>query len=75
MVMMMQQEIQKITAHIPKHLLESAIKSTGRGITDTLKIGLEMIERAYAYEELYKMRGKVAFSIDVDELRKDRGEL
>lgn len=65
---------QKITAHIPVDLLHEAQAATGKGITETLKIALAQLARANAYDELRKMRGKVQFSIDVDELRKDKKE-
>ncbi len=63
---------QKITAHLPANLLHEAQQVTGKGITETLKIALEHLARARAYEELRKMRGKVNLAIDVDELRRDR---
>lgn len=63
---------QKVTAHIPVALLKEAQAVTGKGITDTLKIALTQLARANAYEDLRKMRGKVKFSIDLDELRKDK---
>ena len=65
-------QTQKITAHLPVDLLHEAQAATGKGITETLKIALDQLTRANAYEDLRKMRGKVKFSIDVDELRKDR---
>jgi len=64
-------ETQKITAHLPKALLKKARKATGAGITETLKEGLEILARMEAYEELRKMRGKVKFSINLEELRED----
>ncbi len=66
------EKTQKITAHIPVNLLQEAQSVTGKGITDTLKIALSQLARAHAYEDLRKMRGKIKFSIDVEELRKDR---
>ncbi len=66
------EQTQKITAHIPVSLLNEAQAVTGKGITETLKIALSQLARAHAYEDLRKMRGKVKFSIDIEELRKDR---
>jgi len=66
------QQVQKITAHIPVDLLHEAQSVTGKGITETLKIALIQLARANTYEDLKKMRGKVKFSIDLKELRKDR---
>jgi len=62
----------KITVQIPEDLLEKAQNSTGEGITATIRKGLELVAASKAYERLRKMKGKVAFSIRLDELRKDR---
>jgi len=69
---MLNEPTQKITAHIPVSLLREAQSVTGKGITETLKIALNQLARANAYEDLRKMRGKIKFSIDLDELRKER---
>lgn len=66
------EQTQKITAHIPVNLLQEAQAATGKGITETIKIALNQLARAGAYETLRKMRGKVRFSIDLEDLRKDR---
>lgn len=71
-VIMKHQQTQKITAHIPVTLLKEAQAATGKGITETLKIALSQLAHASAYEALRKMRGKVTFSIDLEDLRKDR---
>ena len=68
----MQQQTQKVTAHLPSDLLHEAQAVTGKGITETLKIALTQLARTKAYEDLRKMRGKVKFSIDIEELRKDK---
>jgi len=68
----MEEQTQKVTAHIPSHLLHEAQAITGKGITETLKIALVQLSRANTYEDLRKMRGKVKFSINLDELRKER---
>ena len=67
-------DTQKITAHIPKSLLQEAQNVTGEGITETLKEGLSRIARETAYTEFLKLRGTHKFSIDINELRKDRNE-
>ena len=69
---MLHEQTQKITAHISVNLLHEAQSVTGKGITETLKIALTHLARANAYEELRKMRGKVKFSINLENLRKDR---
>jgi hypothetical protein len=69
---MVHQNTQKVTAWIPKALLQDAQSFTGLGITETLKEGLEQLITAKAYEEIRQFRGKVRVSIDLDALRDDR---
>jgi hypothetical protein len=70
----MLQETQKITASLPKILLHDAQEFTGLGITETLREGLIQLITAKAYEEIRCFKGKVAVSLDLEELRKDRDE-
>lgn len=62
----------KITVELPTDLLETATGATGLGLTPTLRKGLELVAAADAYEKLGALRGKVRFSVNLDELRKDR---
>lgn len=62
---------QKITVHVPSDLLKKARKSTGRGITETVRQGLRLVAAAEAYRSLRALRGKVAVSIDLEALRED----
>ena len=64
--------VRKITVHVPEALLRKARASTGGGITSTIRQGLELLVAGPAYERLRGLRGKVRFSIDVAELRRDR---
>jgi hypothetical protein len=70
----MQAGTQKITAHLPKALLKEAQQTTGLGITETIKAGLEILAKQRAFEELRSMRAKVKLHLDHEDLRKDRGE-
>ncbi len=63
---------QKVTIEVPAELLKRAQRSTGQGITATIRRGLELVATRTAYEELRRLRGKVHLSIDLDELRRDR---
>ena len=62
-------EIQKITAHIPKHLLQEAQVVTHKGITETIKIALNQL--AKAHEKSRSFKGKAKFSINLNQLRED----
>ncbi len=62
----------KITVQLPEELLRKAQKSTGKGLTATIRQGLQLIAAEQAYERLRALRGKVRFSIDVEKLRQER---
>jgi hypothetical protein len=62
----------KITLELSEDLLRKAQKSTGEGVTATVRRGLELLAASTAYKELRKLRGKVKFSIKLKELRNDR---
>lgn len=62
----------KITVNLPEELLAKARRSTGRGITETIRMGLELVAASQAYEQLRDLRGKVSFSVDLKKIREDR---
>ena len=53
-------------------LLRRAQKSSGEGITGTIRQGLELVAAGRACKELRRLRGRVSFSIDLKKLREDR---
>ena len=68
----MKNKIQKISTQLSKELLDEAIEVTNKGITETIRLGLESLIRFNAYQNIRKLKGKVKFSIDLKELRKDK---
>lgn len=62
----------KVTVELPTELLERARKSTGEGITGTIRRGLELVASARAQRELASLRGKVKFTLDLAASRADR---
>ncbi len=62
----------KVTVELPADLLERARRSTGEGITATIRRGLELVASTRAQERLRGLRGRVKFSIDLAALREDR---
>ncbi len=62
----------KITVHVQEELLKKAQKSTGQGITETIRRGLQLVAASESYEALRQLRGKVKFSIDLARIRDDR---
>ena len=65
--------VKKITVHVPEELLEKAQRSTGQGITETIRRGLQLVAASDAYMKLRALRGKVSINVDIKELREDRG--
>jgi hypothetical protein len=65
------QEMRKVTVMLPKDLVDRATKVSGLGVTPTIRKGLEAVAASDAYKRILRRRGKVHFSIDVDELRRD----
>lgn len=62
----------KVTVELPADLLRRAQRSTGQGVTATIRAGLALVAARRAYEGLRKLRGRVVFSVDLDRLREDR---
>ena len=62
----------KVTVEVSSELLRKAQKSTGEGVTATIRRGLELVAAGRAYEELRRLRGRVKFSVDWKKLREDR---
>lgn len=56
----------RITANLPGDLLDDAMKVTGKGITETLVEGLELVRRRRAYDKAMSLRGKMHLDVDLD---------
>jgi Arc/MetJ-type ribon-helix-helix transcriptional regulator len=65
-------EMRKITVEVPEDLLERVQDFTGAGVTETVRQALRKLDSIRAQRELLKLRGKVKFSMTLDELRYDR---
>ena len=65
-------KMRKIAVRVPADPLTAAQRETGAGMTETVRKGLEMLQRAHAYLQMEKLRGKVKFDLSLDELRNDR---
>jgi hypothetical protein len=62
----------KVTVELPVDLLRRAQKSSGEGVTATIRRGLELIAAGRAYRDLRRLKGRVSLSIDLASLRDDR---
>jgi hypothetical protein len=49
----------RVTANLPGDLLDDAMDVTGKGITETLVTGLQLVRRTRAYRKAMALRGKV----------------
>lgn len=56
----------RVTANLPEELLDKAQEVTGKGITETLVFGLELVRRQNAFKKAQKLKGKLSFKIDLD---------
>jgi hypothetical protein len=63
----------KITVHVPEDLLDRAQKSSGQGVTETVRQGLRLVAAGDTFRRVAKLRGRVKFSLNLSRLREDRG--
>ena len=59
----------RITANVPKELLDDACSISGAGITETLILGLRLIKRSRAFDKALKLKRKISFNIDLETSR------
>jgi len=63
--------LKKVTVMLAADLLARATSATGKGITPTIREGLEAVALSRSYAALRRLRGKVKFSMTAAELRRD----
>jgi hypothetical protein len=66
---MAERAIKRVTVNLPADLLAEAEKVTGKGITETLIEGLELVARRRAHAKALALRGKLRLDIDLDASR------
>lgn len=64
-------QMRKVTVLLPDDLLQRATRATRRGITPTIRMGLEAMAASEAYQFLRSLRGKVKFGLALKALRRD----
>jgi len=64
--------LRKITVEVPRELLDKAQRASGSGITQTVRIGLQLLAASPAYARLRQFRGKVRFSRTLAQLKAGR---
>ena len=60
----------KVTVNLPADALARAQRSTGTGVTSTLVAALAALERESKRFALRRLRGKVAFDLDLEKTRR-----
>ncbi len=62
----------RITANVPRELLQAAMAVTGKGITETLVAGLDRVRRARAYDLAMALRGRLRLRVNLGVSRERR---
>jgi hypothetical protein len=65
-------EMRKITVQVPEDDLLEAQALTGEGVTETVRAALKKLRTIRAQQRALALRGKVKFSMTLDEMRYDR---
>ena len=65
-------EMRKITVDVSADDLAAAQELTGAGVTETVRAALKKLRSIQAQQKLKALRGKVKFSLSLEELREDR---
>ena len=64
-------EMRKITVEVPEDVLEKAQGLTGEGVTETVRVALKRLASIWAQQKARELRGKVKFSLSIEDLRYD----
>jgi hypothetical protein len=59
----------RVTANLPVALLDRARRITGKGITETLVEGLELVRRSSAAAKARTLRGRLRLDVDLEASR------
>ena len=65
-------DMRKITVEVPEADLAEAQALTGKGVTETIRDALRRMRSIRAQQRALELRGKVNFSLTVDEMRYDK---
>ena len=65
----MKGEKTKVTVSLPAATLRRARAITGRGVTDTIRAGLEALDRQARRSALRALKGRVRFDLDLERTR------
>lgn len=65
------EKLSKTTVLLPRDLLRNAQEVTGVGITQTLRLALELLAAKKAFEQILNLKGTYRSKLNLSELRKD----
>jgi hypothetical protein len=65
-------DLRTITVQVPEHDLQMAQAYTGKDVTETVRAALRKLASMQAQRRLIELRGRLQFSMTLDELRFDR---
>jgi len=63
---MVEAAIKRVTVNLPAKLLSEAEQVSGRGITETIVLGLELLARRRAYAKALALKGKLRLAINLN---------
>lgn len=66
---MAKQRMKKLTVLVPEALIRKATRTTKKGITPTVRRGLQLVAAEDVYERFRKLRGKFKLGMTWQELR------
>jgi hypothetical protein len=58
--------IKRVTVNLPAKLLREAEQVSGRGITETIVLALELLARRRAYTNAMALKGKLDLDVDLE---------
>ena len=61
--------IKRVTVNLPAKLLREAEQVSGRGITETIVLALELLARRRAYTNAMALKGKLDLDVDLEVAR------
>ena len=65
--------LRRVTANLPAELLERACRTSGKGITETLVEGLDLVQRTAAAKKALRLKGKLRLEVDLERSRERAG--
>ena len=63
---------QEVTANLPAVVLNKARRQSGKGFTETLRLGLELVAAQAAHEGLRSLKGELPGLLDREQLKRLR---